>query len=375
MYDTLDGGPTQDPALMRITHAKEAVRTFLSSMTNPQDRVGLVSFNTMFTVLSPPAAQRDKVADTLDRIARPEPDLAYTELYASLSLAAREFAGIRGRKAIIVLSDGENYPYLQYSGKEHPVFKRKLYKFTESIVASQQEGVTVYGINFGRGSQPDPNLVAITRETGGKVFSAGDQRELAGVYEQIHRHVAAEYLLRYRATIDPAERKFVRVSVAAPGGESSSTRFYFSSTVFGLPLDRMTPLLVLPFLLAFALLWLLAVLKLERKPGPARLEVLQTRMGHPVTRVLSLGAAKTVIGASPKADMTIVGAPLMKEQHATILHDPKDGSYTIAGTGDIAVNNQPVKTRRLEPGDVIDLGGSTIVFEGGEKEDPSKKDG
>jgi hypothetical protein len=33
------------------------------------------------------------------------------------------------------------------------------------------------------------------------------------------------------------------------------------------------------------------------------------------------------------------------------------------GTGDILVNNQPVKTRTLEIGDVIDVGGAVIVFD------------
>ena len=106
------------------------------------------------------------------------------------------------------------------------------------------------------------------------------------------------------------------------------------------------------------------MLKLERKPGPANLEVLQTRVGRPVTRVLPLTSSKTVIGGSAKADLTIVGAPQLKEEHATILYDPKDKSYTVVGSGgDITVNNQQVKTRKLEPGDVIDIGGATIVFD------------
>jgi Ca-activated chloride channel family protein len=366
MYDSMDGRTTRDPSQMRVTHAKEAVRTFLASMTNPRDRVGLASFNTFFTLLAPPAGQAENVGDLLGRIERPSADQAYTELYASVDLAARDFAGIGGRKAIIVLSDGENYPYARYSGKEHPVFKRRLFRYTEPIQACQEEGVTVYGINFGTGSQPDPNLQAIARETGGRLFSARNRDELAGVYEQIHRQVAQEYLLSYRATIDPAEKKYVRVTVTSAGRSAEATRFYFAGTVFGLPLAKLSPLLVIPFLLAAALLWLLATLKLERKPGPARLEVLQTRVGHPLTRVLPLGSSRTVIGSSRAADLTIAGAPQIREQHATILKDPKDSSYTIAGTGDLMVNNQPVTTRKLESGDVIDVGGSTIVFENGE---------
>ncbi len=384
MYDTLDGRATQDPTAMRITHAKDAVRTFLSSVTNAQDRVGLASFNTLFSLFSTPgsggAGSRQRISDELDRIARPVPDQAYTELYASLSLAARAFAGVSGRKAIIVLSDGENYPFAEHSGRPSPVFGTRQFPFTEPIQACQEEGVTVYGINFGIGSRPDPNLLAITRETGGRLFGAADRAELAGVYQQIHRQVAAEYRLTWRGTTDPAEKKYVRVSVSAPDGNASSTRFYFTGTVFGLPLPRVNALFLLPLLVAAALLSLLMTLKLERGPGPARLVVLQTRIGHPVTRAINLGSAKTIIGSSPKANLTIVGAPQVKEQHATILHDPKDQSYTIAGTGDITVNNQPVKTRKLEPGDVIDVGGSTIVFEGQEKEKKKgtglkKKDG
>ena len=44
----------------------------------------------------------------------------------------------------------------------------------------------------------------------------------------------------------------------------------------------------------------------------------------------------------------------------------------MVGTGDILVNNQPAKTRNLEAGDVIDVGGATIVFDEGKEE--GKKD-
>ena len=178
-------------------------------------------------------------------------------------------------------------------------------------------------------------------------------------------------MIGYRATTAPAEKKYLKVSVTGNGGESAATRFYFSSVVFGLPLANLSVALVVPFILGFILLWLLTLLKLERRPGPANLEVLQTRVGRPMTRILPLGSAKTVIGGSSKADLTIVGAPQVKEEHATILFDPKDKSYTVVGSGDITVNNQPVKTRKLQPGDVIDVGGATIVFD--DTQDPKKE--
>ncbi|HYW84723.1 MAG TPA: VWA domain-containing protein, partial [Spirochaetia bacterium] len=93
MYDTPDGRATTDPSLMRITHAKDAVRTLLAGMTNPADRVGLVYFNTSYHLLSRPTTDRRRIDSLLEGIQRPTADQAYTELYASLTLAAEEFAG------------------------------------------------------------------------------------------------------------------------------------------------------------------------------------------------------------------------------------------------------------------------------------------
>ncbi len=369
MYDTLDGKTTTDAAALRITHAREAVRTLVAGMTNPADRIGLAYFNTSYHLLSRPTTDRSRIVSLLDGIQRPASDQAYTELYASLFLAAQEFAGIQGRKAIIVLSDGENYPYALHAGKAHPVFGSRVFTFKEPITANQEEGNTIYAVSFGTGSVPDRNLKDIALQTGGRIFDARNKDELAGVYDSIHRQVAAEYLLTWRATLAPAERKYVRATVAAPEGRASVTRFYFASTVFGLPVRALTLFLVIPLYPGVSPSLGPDPPSPGRKGGPARLEVLQTQVGHSVTRVVPLTSAKTVIGGSPKADLTIAGAPQIREQHATIIFNPKDKSYTVVGTGDILVNNQQVKTRTLESGDVIDVGGATIVF------DDEKRDG
>ncbi len=364
MYDTLTGKPTTEESAMRITAAKAAVRSFLSSMTNPGDRVGLVYFNTYYKSLSAPIADRDLISAKLNEIKKPTTEEAYTELYYSLGQAAKEFSGIGGRKAIIVLSDGENFPYASAkAGRTHSVTGNRVFAYTEPILASQEEGVTVYGINFGEGSGKDKNLKAIAVETGGQVFNAANQDELAGVYESIHRQVTGEYLITYTASIAPAEKKYVRVTVKDQAGKADASRFYFASTVFGLPMKALTPLLIVPFVLALILLWLLTMIKLEMKKRPASLEVLQTHVGYAPTRVIPLTSAKTIIGGGKSATLTIVGAPSVKDEHATIVFDQKEKTYTIVGAGDITVNNQPVKSRKLEPGDVIDVGGATIVFD------------
>ena len=241
MYDSLDGTRTTDPARMRITHAKDAVRSFLASMTNPSDRVGLVAFNTRYLLVAKPTADKERIGGLLDQITKPVPDEAYTELYGSLKEASQEFTGIRGRKVLVVLSDGENFPFFVHSGRESPVYGRHVFIPAESVTANQEEGISVYGINFGTGGEMDKNLRAIARETGGRVFDAANEEQLAGVYKAIHRQVAGEYLITYQATMSPAERKYLQVTVDSQGQEVSATRFYFSSVVFGLPLQGLSP--------------------------------------------------------------------------------------------------------------------------------------
>jgi Ca-activated chloride channel family protein len=364
MYDTLAGRATEDAGRMRVTHAKNAVRTFLGSMTQPKDSVGLVSYNTSYALLAAPSGEKSQVAGFLEGIERPDSEQAYTELYAALTLAVEDFTGFGGRKAIVILSDGENYPYLEHSGNLHPEFGEKIYRYTEPIRACQEAGISVYAVNFA--AEKDPNLEAIAVETGGTVFDARNQEELARVYQRIHQQVAGEYLIGYRATMAPAQKKYVRVQVQENGQPRETTRFYFSSTVFGLPMDKLSALLVIPLVVAFVLLWLISLLKFEKKRGPATLEVLKTRVGRAQTRVMPLSTAKTVIGGSRDADLTIVGNPSVKEQHATVIFDAKKKAYTVVGSGDLTVNNRPVKTKVLEPGDVIDVGGATIVFDDGE---------
>lgn len=369
MYRTMKGRKTGDTGRMRITHAMNAVKSFLASVTNPMDRVGLVSYNSYYNSLSEPVKDKTVIERLLSRINRPKGDEAYTEIYSSLQLAVDEFRTVKGRKAIIILSDGENSPYYENTKKPHKDFGTKIFKHTEPIEYCQKEGISVFAINFGtKGQWGDRNLKRIATETGGALFNAHDSEELSSVYGTILNQVLNEYLIVYRATLEPADKKYVKLEYSHDGGSVESIRFYFSSTIFGKPLDSFSPWLLLPLLLALFLLWLLSRIRFEKRKTVPSLEVLSTRIGNVSTRMLPLGAGKTVIGGAANADMTIAGVPGIKEQHATIIFDEKKNAYTIAGDGDITVNNREAKDRHLESGDVIRIGGTVIVFDEGDME-------
>lgn len=371
MYRTMQGKRTRSESRRRIYHAKRAVVSFLRSITNPKDRIGLVSYNSFYNSHSGLTDDRVSIETALEKIERPKKEEAYTEIYGSLYLAVDEFRTTRGRKAVIILSDGVNQPYYKYTKKEHPVFGEKIYKSGEPAEYCQEEGISVFAIYFGRkGERKDKGLYRIALETGGAVFDAHSEEQLSDIYGLIVNQILNEYLITYNATMEPADRKYVRVECETAAGKNSATRFYFSSTVFGIPLQGFSPLLILPLVIACALLWFVSRIDFEKKKGEPSIEILNPGAAKASTQLFTLGSGRTVIGGDAGADMTLTGGTTrIREKHATILFDEKSKKFTIAGDGDFSVNNKPVeKKRELEAGDVINIGGTTIVFDDGNVE-------
>lgn len=85
---------------------KNAARPFLRLLT-PKDRAMIVTFDRDVTVLSPLTSDRDKLLQAVKDAQIPEPigtvlrDAVYQTVFTS-------FAGINGRKAIILLTDGRD---------------------------------------------------------------------------------------------------------------------------------------------------------------------------------------------------------------------------------------------------------------------------
>ncbi len=369
MYTNIKGRRTRVERDKRISYAKNAIITFLKSISNPKDKVGLAVYNTNYTLCSELTGDKARIEQYLDRIVQPKPEEAFTEIYASVNTAVDEFSSVKGRKAVIVLSDGQNMPYFHYTRKPHKLYGTKIYQWEEPTKYCQEEGISVYAVNFGpKNERKDQGLSKIAYQTGGTVFDAYDPGQLSEVYNRIVNQILSEYLIAYNATMQPADRKFIKVECNTVTGSASALRFYFSSTVFGLPLAGFNFLLIIPFLLAVVLLWLLSKINFQKKKSDPSIEILNPGSARVSTNFFTLDKSKkTVIGGDPSADMTLSGGSAkIKEKHATVLFDRTKQKYTIIADGNLTVNNKPVKTKLLEPGDVINVGGTTIVFDDGE---------
>lgn len=364
MYQTLRGEETEDAGAMRITAAKNAIRSFLDKLDVPEDRVALASFNTDYRLHTPPTTALETVDEALNAIQRPESDQAYTELYRALSMAAEDLGDVVGRKVIVVLSDGENFPFSLHSGRPHPEDGEELVDPEDAVTSITEESTGAFAINFA--TEGDQGLSSIAAQTGGLLFDAADQEQLASVYGEIRARILDEYRLTYRPRVLPGRTRTVRLTYLRGADAVSKERRYFTATIMGLPGAGPWFIYVLPFIAALLLAFGTALMRFRNNRRAPNLEVLTPR--GKATQVLDITAAKTVIGSSNEADVTLANAPTLKESHATIVFDAATKSYTVVSDEPISVNNQRTSKRRLSPGDVIQLPGSTIVFDTPEEE-------
>lgn len=359
----------------RIDAAREAIRDFANSITNERDRVGLAAFNTGYRELTPPSTDKAGVGELLEAIEEPAREEAYTELYAALVASASDASAV-GRRTVIVLSDGENYPYSVFENEPHPVHGERLFTHEDAIDAFQREGLSLFAIHYG--DREDPNLDAIAERTGGAVYRARGEQELARVYREIRNELLDEYRLTYRATMIPAERRFVRVTYERGASSErgavtlTAERPYFANTLFGGSGEVATGVLLGSLIVGVVLLAALLALVIRGGAKQTSLVVLDSGGARGLEKTVALGGGDTVIGASPEADVTIADNPTVGERHAVVTREAKTSQYTIVSDAPVRVNNQRTTKRVLKPGDIINVEGTIFAFD--EPDEPDEPD-
>jgi Ca-activated chloride channel homolog len=360
MYDTTAGEATSEAKATRYYAARKAAENFLLSITGSEDTVGLASFNTRYKLLVRPAKDRQEVARGLDAIAKPSLPEAYTELYASLKGASADLRDVKGRKALVVLSDGVNYPYLQYAKAPSPEYGQRVFSVAEALEEALRDGVTIFAVNFG--SEKDSALADIALQSGGGVFDARDEAELTAIYQTIREKILTEVLVEYRARMLPGDKRYVKLEYKSGEASAASLRYYYTGTVFGKPYAGAPPWIFLALPLAL-LGWLaLSLLKFEKPSLSANLSLLYAPGVGLRTKTFNVGEV-TVIGSDATADVTIAGDAGLEKSPVTILKDKVTGKFTIASDEAVLVNNRKVTRKGLEPGDVINFNGTIVVFD------------
>jgi len=194
--------------------ALAAASRFFQTVIEPKDRAAVVTFNHLTELAVRFTNNPEVLAGGLSGIGA----AGGTALWDSLVYTLYYFSGVSGKRAIVLLSDGDD--------------QGSRYRFEDALEYARRTGVAIYAIGLGPASSEAiirTKLMRLASETGGRSFFVHRALELGGVYEVVEAELRTQYLLAYQSTNAGSDDAFreVTVRVARPGAEAKTIRGYY----------------------------------------------------------------------------------------------------------------------------------------------------
>ncbi len=201
----LDVSASMEDSLETVT---AAALDFVEQTIQTKDRLALLTFNERPDVVQRFTNDVSLIQGSLAAL-RSE---GGTAIYDSLVFALHYFHGIKGQKALLLLSDGQD----ESSG----------FAFEDTLEYARRAGVTVYAIGLGEAVQKRGHRKVLTKiadETGGRAFFVEDTSDLDSIYATIQEELRSQYLLVYQSTSQQDPAAFRRVEVKVDGDHEVRT--------------------------------------------------------------------------------------------------------------------------------------------------------
>jgi Ca-activated chloride channel family protein len=180
--------------------ARTAGRMFVASLA-PEDRAMLIGISGHVEVLSPLSADKAPLVEALGAL---EP-WSTTALHDALIRSLELLEGESGRRAIVVLSDGED----RYSDATAGAV----------LDRARRSDVMIYPVAIGR--RRAPLFAELANVSGGRSFHLKDPRELATTLKSIAEDLRSQYLIGYSPgdawPANDTEWRSITVRVNQPG--------------------------------------------------------------------------------------------------------------------------------------------------------------
>ena len=197
-----------------LEEAREAALRFFQQAVTPKDRAAVVTFNDRPTLAVKFTNDLGALAGGLAGVKAERG----TALYDSVVFALYYLNGIRGQRALLVISDGKD--------------ENSRFGFDEALDFSRRAGVAIYpvGLGFERTDRDaKKHLTRLAEETGGRSFFIETVDELDAVYRQLQEELRSRYLIAYQSTNTAPSEKFrtVELKVGKSGLEAKTLRGYY----------------------------------------------------------------------------------------------------------------------------------------------------
>jgi VWFA-related protein len=193
----LDSSGSMQAALATV-HA--AASRFVDAL-GPEDRALVIDFDEKVYLLQDLTAEKEALRAAITSTQA----LGGTALYDAMYASYRRLKGIDGRKAIILLTDGDDTAS-KFS------FKRILdeAKISDIIIYPIGLGTSILDIDLRR------VLKKMAEETGGRAYFPDKLKELQGVYEEIALELKSQYYLTYEPTNTTWDGRWRKIKLTAP---------------------------------------------------------------------------------------------------------------------------------------------------------------
>jgi Ca-activated chloride channel family protein len=194
--------------------ARDAALRFFQQAITPKDRAALIPFNDRPTLA---VKMTNRTEDLAAGLAGLKAERG-TSLYDSIVFSLFYFNGIKGQRALLLLSDGKD--------------ENSKFDFEKTLDFARRAGVSIYtiGLDIPRTELETRRVLkTLAEETGGRHFFVKDATELAPIYDQIQTELRSRYFLAYQSTNTNRDLKFrsVEVKVDRPGAEAKTLRGYY----------------------------------------------------------------------------------------------------------------------------------------------------
>lgn len=182
---------------MKEVHA--AAGAFVDAL-RPEDRALVIAFDDKVFLLQDLTADHAALKESITSTEA----IGATSIYDALHAAFRKLVGIEGRKAIVLLSDGDD--------------TSSLTGYARVLEEAKAQNVLIYGIGLGVGFL-DLGRKNILKEfsdvTGGHAYFVKEAKELGEVYAQIAEELRRQYYLTYSTSNTAWDGRWIKVEVEA----------------------------------------------------------------------------------------------------------------------------------------------------------------
>jgi Ca-activated chloride channel family protein len=195
---------TSQSVAPKLRFEQEAATSFFQSIMREKDRAMLVEFDSGVTLLQDFTSDPNKLAKEIRKLRAAGGTALYDAIYMTCD---EKLIREKGRKAIVILSDGDDESS-----------KTTLRQATEMALRAES---TIFSISVSKGGffgvsesrEGDTILRGISIQTGGRVFFPFKVDDLDDAFRQINQELRSQYNIGYLSTNPVRDGNFRKIEI------------------------------------------------------------------------------------------------------------------------------------------------------------------